>query len=451
MAEGVQRSNDVLTAENKRSGFTSEQVKVLGLSGVGGAIELYEFIVFVLLTPYLSQAFFPPSTPEWVRILQTLAVFALGYLVRPVGGVVIAMLGDVLGRKRMFALTILLMAVPTLLIGLLPTYAQIGLVAPLLLLLCRLAQGLALGGEVPGAAVFVAEHSPLRHLGFACSLVGAGLALGIFLGSITVGALTSIVGPQAMASYGWRVAFLIGGILGLGAGYVRHYVRETPVFQSMQQQRKLAPRVSLYALITESRVQLLAGLAISFMAAAVPPILLLYPPIYMRTALRFDANVVQNAQTVATIMLAVGSVVGGWLTDVFGAVKTYVLFGVGLVISAYLLLIKIQSGPEHLSTWYALVGFFGGISGLGYFFLVQAFAPHVRFTGVALPYNISNALGGMLPLVAATLMPYDPLAPAHIITGLTILTIIAAPVLWSLRKPIAFVPDTSGRSGINAT
>ena len=128
-------------------------------------------------------------------------------------------------------------------------------------------------------------------------------------------------------------------------------------------------------------------------------------------------------------MLAVGSVVGGWLTDVFGAVKTYVLFGVGLVISAYLLLIKIQSGPEHLSTWYALVGFFGGISGLGYFFLVQAFAPHVRFTGVALPYNISNALGGMLPLVAATLMPYDPLAPAHIITGLTILTIIAAPVL----------------------
>jgi MFS family permease len=327
------------------------------------------------------------------------------------------------------------------LIGVLPTYAQVGAIAPVLLLLCRLAQGLALGGEVPGAAVFVAEHAPSKHLGFACSLVGAGLALGIFLGAIAVATLTSIVGPHAMGSYGWRVVFVIGGVLGLVAAYVRHYVRETPVFQNMQQQRKLSSRVSLSRLFMESRVQLLAGLAVSLMAAAVPPVLLLYPPIYMRTVLRFDASVVQNAQAVATITLALGSVVGGWLTDMLGGVRTYVLYALGLVISAYLLVVEIQSGPAYLNVWYALVGFFGGISGLGYFFLVQAFPPQVRFTGVALPYNVSTALRGTLPIVVATLMPYDPLAPAHIITGFTILTVIAATVLWRRRVPVAYMPD----------
>jgi MFS family permease len=421
-----------------RAGFNSEQIKVLGLSGLGGAIELYEFIVFILLTPYISQAFFPASTPEWVRTLQTLAIFALGYLVRPLGGIFIAMLGDVVGRKRTFALTIFLMAVPTLLIGLLPTYGQIGVFAPILLLLCRLVQGLALGGEVPGAAVFVAEHVPTQRLGFSCSLVGAGLAVGIFLGAFIVGTLTAWLGPQSMAAYGWRVVFLIGGVFGLLAAYVRHYVRETPVFQMMQERRKVASRVPIGALLRDSKAQLVAGLAVSFMAAAVPPVLLLYPPIYMRTALRFDPVVVQNAQAVASIALAVGSVAGGWLTDALGAVRTYLLYAIAMVIVSYLLFMSIQTGPNYLSLWYALVGFFGGISALGYFFLVQGFPPEVRLTGVAIPYNISTALGGSLPIVVASLMPYDTLAPAHIMLLLAVCTVPGASFLWAKRKPIGF-------------
>jgi MFS family permease len=423
----------------KHSGFTSEQVKVLALCGVGGAIELYEFIVFVMLTPYISQAFFPASTPEWLRILQTLAIFAIGYFVRPIGGIVISMLGDTLGRKRMFALTIILMAIPTLLIGILPTYAQIGVIAPVLLLLCRMAQGLSLGGEIPGAAVFVAEHVSYKRMGLACSLVGSGAALGIFLGALTVGTLTATIGPQEMGSWGWRAVFVIGGVLGLIAGYVRHYVQETPVFQSMQLQSKLATRLSFKKLFLESRVQLLAGLAISFMTAAITPVMLLYPPIYMRTVLKFDPSLVQNAQTIATIMMAFGSLVGGWLTDVFGPVRTYVLYALGIVVTSYLLVIGIQSGPEHLTTWYALVGFFGGISGLGYYFIIQAFAPQVRITGLSVPYNVASAFGGALPIVVATLIQQYPLAPAHIIAGFTVFAVIAVPVIWSRRMPMASV------------
>ncbi|WP_375779405.1 MFS transporter [Bradyrhizobium sp. ma5] len=438
MVDGAHPINDRgIIFDDERAGFTFEQIKVLALCGVGGAIELYEFIIFVMLTPYLSQAFFPASTPEWLRTIQTLAIFAIGYFVRPIGGIVIAMLGDTLGRKRMFSLTIVLMAIPTLLIGILPTYQQVGLVAPVLLLVCRMAQGLSLGGEIPGAVVFVAEHVPFKRMGFACSLVGAGAALGLFLGAFTIGILTSLSDPQTMASWLWRVAFVIGGAIGLIAGYVRHYVEETPVFQAMRQQGRLASRVSFTKLFVESRGQLLGGLAISFMTAAVPPVLLLYPPIYMRSVLHFDASVVQNAQTIGTIALAVGSIVGGYLTDGFGAVRTYVLYAVGLVIAAYLLVTGIQSGPQYLGVWYALVGFFGGISALGYYFIIQAFSPQVRITGLSVPYNVASAVGGALPIAVATLIQAYPLAPAHIITGFTIFAVQAVPLLWRLRLPIS--------------
>jgi predicted MFS family arabinose efflux permease len=268
--------------------------------------------------------------------------------------------------------------------------------------------------------------------------VGAGLALGIFLGAFTVGTLTGLLGLQNMAAYGWRAAFLMGGVFGLLAAYLRHYVRETPVFQLMQERRKIASHVSIGALLRNSKIQLVAGLAVSFMAAAVPPVLLLYPPIYMRTALHFDPAVVQNAQAFSTIALAVGSVAGGWFTDTLGAVRTYLLYAIGVVIVSYLLFMSIQTGPNHLSMWYALVGFFGGISALGYFFLVQGFPPEVRLTGVAIPYNISTALGGSLPIVVASLMPYDALAPAHIILFLTICSAIGASLLWTKRNPIGF-------------
>lgn len=441
MVNSVADSQVATASGPEEKHLTSDQIKVLGLSGVGGVIELYEFIIFIMLTPFISQAFFPASSPEWLRTLQTLGIFALGYIVRPAGGVFIAVLGDLLGRKRMFAFTIMLMAVPTLLIGLLPTYAQVGAIAPVLLLICRLAQGLALGGEIPGAAVFVAEHVPHRRLGVSCSLIGSALALGIVIGAVVVGLLISTLGPQAMGSYGWRIAFIGGGIAGLFAGYLRRYVRETPVFQAMQKERKLASRVSFGRLFTETPVQLIAGLAVSFMAAAIPPMILLYPPIYMRTALKFDPGAVQGAVTWGTIAMVIGSVVGGWLTDKIGPIRTFVLFAIGLVASTFWLFISIQSGPQNLSLLFILAGFFGGIAGLGYFFLVQAFSPEVRFTGVSLPYNVSSALGGLIPVAMAIMMQSNPTLPGYTMAVLAVLATIGAWALWTRRRPISQMRD----------
>jgi MFS family permease len=143
-----------------RTTLTPADIRTLSLASLGGALEFYDFVIFVFFTGIIGKLFFPPDLPDWLRQLQVFGIFAAGYLARPLGGIVMAHAGDLHGRKRMFTLSVLLMAIPTLLIGLLPTYQTIGIAAPLLLLAMRVMQGAAIGGEAPGGWVFVAEHAP---------------------------------------------------------------------------------------------------------------------------------------------------------------------------------------------------------------------------------------------------------------------------------------------------
>ncbi len=187
----------------------------------------------------MGELFFPADIPEWLRQVQTFGIFAAGYLARPLGGIIMAHFGDLVGRKKMFTLSILLMAVPTLAIGLLPTYASMGILAPLLLLLMRVLQGAAIGGEVPGAWVFVAEHVPARRIGIACGTLTAGLTVGILLGSVVATIVNTSMTQQALHDWGWRIPFLLGGAFGLVAMYLRRWLQETPIFLEMQQRKAL--------------------------------------------------------------------------------------------------------------------------------------------------------------------------------------------------------------------
>ena len=180
--------------------LTRHDYRTLSLAALGGALEFYDFVIYVFLAPVIGRLFFPADMPDWLRLLQTFGIFSAGYLARPLGGILIAHFGDLLGRKRMFSLSIFLMAVPTLAIGLLPTYASIGIAAPLLLLLMRILQGVAIGGEVPGAWVFVAEHVPEQRFGFGIGTLTAGLTAGILFGSLMAGAINTIYGPADVAA-----------------------------------------------------------------------------------------------------------------------------------------------------------------------------------------------------------------------------------------------------------
>lgn len=198
--------------------------KVLGLSALGGALEFYDFVVFVFFTKTLGALFFPSDIPAWLAQLQVYGIFAAGYLVRPLGGVVMAHFGDRIGRKRMFSLSIFLMALPTLLIGLLPVYAQIGALAPVLLLGLRMLQGLAIGGEMPGAWVFVAEHAPASRMGFAVGSLSAGINVGTLTGSLMASWVVHAFAPADVLAWGWRIAFVAvacsaSSRCGCGAGW----------------------------------------------------------------------------------------------------------------------------------------------------------------------------------------------------------------------------------------
>ncbi|GHK54405.1 hypothetical protein KPZU09_41410 [Klebsiella pneumoniae] len=199
-----------------------QDYKTLTLAALGGALEFYDFIIFVFFAAVVGELFFPADIPEWLRQVQTFGIFAAGYLARPLGGIIMAHFGDLVGRKKMFTLSILLMALPTLAIGLLPTYSSVGIIAPLLLLLMRILQGAAIGGEVPGAWVFVAEHVPETHWYWYRLRHADGRPDGWHHDG------------------GWRIPFLLGGVFGLIAMYLRRWLQETPIFLEMQQRKALA-------------------------------------------------------------------------------------------------------------------------------------------------------------------------------------------------------------------
>jgi MFS family permease len=225
--------------------LSTSEVRVLLLASVGGALEFYDFVIFVFFATIIGELFFAPSLPDWVRQAQTSGIFAAGYLARPIGGIVMAHFGDTRGRKRMFTLSVLLMAIPTLLIGLLPTFQSIGVAAPLLLLLMRIMQGVAIGGEAPGAWVFVAEHARRGKVGFAVGLLTSGLSFGILLGSLMATYLNQVFNPTQITAGAWRIPFLVGGIFGFIAMWLRRWLSETPVFEEMRKRARLSQELPL--------------------------------------------------------------------------------------------------------------------------------------------------------------------------------------------------------------
>ena len=256
---------DVLPA---RRGLARQDSKVLALASLGGALEFYDFMIFALMAPILSQLFFPASLGDGWALFYTYAIFATGYFMRPVGGLVMAHLGDRLGRKRMFTWSLLLMALPTLAMGLLPTYAQIGLAAPLLLLLCRMVQAVAIGGEVPAAWTYVSEQVPVNQVGLANGLLTAGLSVGILLGSLSVLALQATFSTEVVNAGAWRLPFVLGGVLGLLAVWMRKHLQETPIFMAIKQRRLLYQGLPLAEVWRSHKMLLLIGMGINWFLLA---------------------------------------------------------------------------------------------------------------------------------------------------------------------------------------
>jgi MFS family permease len=407
---------------SRSSGLTRLDHKTLWLATLGGVLEFYDFIIFVFFATTIGELFFPPGVPDWIRQFQTFGIFAVGYLVRPLGGVLMAHAGDLRGRKQMFTLSIFLMGLSTLGIGLLPTYATLGPLAPICLLLLRIGQGAAVGGEVPGGWVFVSEHAPRSRVGLACGLLTGGLTAGILLGSLVATGLNALLPAEQLTNYGWRIAFLLGGVFGLISVYLRRLLSETPVFEELRARRALAAELPLKAVVRDFRPAIIiSGLLTWFLAAAIVVTILMTPAL-LEKGYHVPRLESLQANCLATLSLAVGCVLVGWLTDRFGPACVLLVGCPLLGIAAYQFYAFVPANHGLLMPLYAVVGLTVGIVAVVPYIMIEAFPPRIRFTGVSFSYNIGYAVfGGTTPLLISWLLTFDRLAPAHYVGAVSLL------------------------------
>ncbi|RJS25222.1 MFS transporter [Corallococcus sp. H22C18031201] len=399
--------------------LTAQDAKTLGLAALGGSLEFYDFIIFVFFTQVIGALFFPPDTPDWLRQLQSFGVFAAGYLARPLGGIVMAHFGDRGGRKRMFTLSVFMMAVPTLLIGLLPTYATAGHIAPVALLILRIFQGAAVGGEVPGAWVFVSEHVPERRVGFACGTLTSGLTLGILLGSLVATAINTFFVPAQVRDFGWRIPFLVGGVFGFLAVFLRRWLAETPVFEEMRRRHALVKELPLKMVLRGHGRAVVVSMLLTWVLTAAIVVVILMTPTLVQTLFKIPSAVALGAGSVATAALTVGCICFGLMADRFGAGRALGVGCLALLATTYAFYLGVASQPERIVPLYALVGFCVGVVGVVPTVMVRAFPAEVRFSGLSFSYNVAYAIfGGLTPLVVTLLMKADPHAPAHYVAAL---------------------------------
>jgi MFS family permease len=276
----------------------------------------------------------------------------------------------------------------------------------LLLLVLRVMQGAAIGGEVPGAWVFVAEHVPQRHVGFACGTLTAGLTGGILLGSLVATAVNHAYDPAALLAEGWRVPFILGGVFGLLAVWLRQYLQETPVFKEMQARQELADELPLKKVVRAHRPAVLLTMLMTWLLSAAVVVMILMTPTLMQKLFAIPGATALTANSFATLALTIGCIVFGALADRYGAGRVLAYGCVALAATSWLLYQQLASGTEHLYMWYALNGFFVGVIGVVPSAAVMQFPPAVRFSGLSFSYNVAYAVfGGMTPVLVSLLVP----------------------------------------------
>ena len=389
--------------------FSRSDYKTLGLAALGGALEIYDFIIFVFFALTLSQLFFPPEMPEWLRLLQSFGIFVTGYLARPLGGILMAHFADSLGRKKVFSLSILMMALPCLLIGIMPTYAQIGYFAPLLLLALRVLQGAAVGGEVPSAWVFVAEHAPAGHRGYALGFLQAGLTFGYLLGALTATFLAQAFTPAEILDYAWRYPFLLGGVFGVIGVWLRRWLSETPVFMAMQARREAAVELPLRAVLREHRLALLPAMILTCVLTSAVVVFVVITPTMMQKTFGMTASHTFALSALGIVFLNIGCVLAGLLVDRIGAWRTVMLYSLLLPLGIGVLYSCLISGGNWVGLAYAVAGLSCGVVGAVPSVMVSLFPARIRVSGISFTYNIAYAAwASITPLLLIGLMPWSP-------------------------------------------
>lgn len=409
-------------AATRPRALNSQDFKTLGLSALGGALEFYDFIIFVFFASVIGHLFFPPEMPEWLVLIQTFGIFAAGYLVRPLGGIILAHYGDRYGRKKIFAFSILLMALSTLGMALMPTYATIGVAAPLLLIVLRMLQGAAIGGEVPGAWTFVSEHVPARRVGLACGFLTSGLSFGIMLGSLIATAINSIFTPEDVAGYAWRIPFLLGGVFGLIAVYLRRWLEETPIFEEMKKAKALTKELPVRAVLKNYRHGVVISVLLTWVLSAAIVVTTLMTATFLQKLYGYTALQSLAGTSFGTLFLIIGVIAAGALVDRFGSGRFFMAASVFFGLATFTFYSFAGHSVGVMFALYGVMGLAVGIAGAVPYVMVRAFPAPVRFSGMSFAYNMSYAVfGGLTPIAVTTALAWSPMAHAWYLVFIAVL------------------------------
>jgi MHS family proline/betaine transporter-like MFS transporter len=401
-------------------------------SFMGNFVEWFDYAAYGYLATVIAAIFFPQSDKA-TGLLATFAVFALSFIVRPLGGLVWGHLGDRYGRRSALSWSILIMSVSTFCIGILPTTEHIGLWAPALLLLIRLVQGFSASGEYAGASAFLAEYAPRGKRGLYTSIVPASTAAGLLFGAVFVAALHALMSVEALNDWGWRLPFLLAAPFGLVGRYIRVNLQDTPKFLEMEQRleaKECATPAPVRELLTRHRRSVAIGIGVTCLNAIAFYLLLSYMPTYLSTEMgmserdSFVASSVSLATYIGLIFLM------GRLSDRFGRKTMLVLASVMFLVLTVPLFGLL--GNQTLVMILLIQIAFGAIlamnDGTLPCFLAELFPTRVRFSGFAFSFNTANALfGGTAPFIATWLIQVtgNKAAPAWYLLGAAAVALVA--------------------------
>lgn len=373
--------------------LTTQEKKIVGLSALGGMLEFYDFIIYGIFSVYFAHQFFP-SNNELLSVIESYVVFILGYIARPIGGIIFSHVGDEQGRKKVLIITIILMGISSLGIGILPTYNQIGWFAPLGLLALRLLQGLALGGELPSTYVYISETmTQKRGSGFGITMTGvnSGLLLGMVVNQI----LNLIFSAEELGAYGWRIPFIFGGALCLISYKIRQSLHETAAFKRIEDK----PSFPLAYLFKNHFPQMIAGIATTAIMSGLVVTAIIFMPTYLHQILHIDNSTVSHIMPIAMLCNVITIYCVGRIANHIPPYKILVTL---LVVSIFITPVSYWL----INNQYALIGttllaiLEGAAAMIIPMLITYLFPAKVRLTGVAMCYNLGfTVFGGVAPII----------------------------------------------------
>jgi len=380
--------------------------KIIISGMISNGLEWYDYALYAFTALTISKQFFLPAGNASEHLLATFAIFAVGFIARPFGGIFFGIIGDKMGRRTALVLSIFMMAVPTGCIGLLPTYSQIGMLAPCLLIMLRVLQGLSLGGAFSGSMTFLVEHAPPLRRGLVGSASVASLVIGFLLGSLVAWTFTLILSPEQYENYGWRIPFLLGIPIGFIGLYIRKHCEESPTYEAAKRDGTLS-KSPVKDVLRDERIHI---------AQAVGIYISVTMPFYLLSAyfITFSEHTLGRSKEEALLLNSINMVIllilapiSAWLSDRFGRRRVLSLAAAAFLLFSYpiftLLLQPIFCSIMIAQALFAIIvaAYIGPVPAL----LVEIFPTRVRYTGMSLSYNICAALfGGTAPMVCEWLM-----------------------------------------------